>query len=149
MEEFKYSRLGFILSTVLLGALTGCVADGPRHAGGYAQPPPDYVASGVVLLQNQYVYYPCYQVYYISNRREYVYWNDHSWVSRSEPPRVSADLLFASPSVKLAFHDSPSIHHASVVRQYPEGWAPPGSSGNRGQETGTTEKETTRDVAGK
>jgi hypothetical protein len=29
--------------------------------------------------------------------------------------------------VRLDFHDSPSNHHAAVVRQYPKQWTPPGS----------------------
>ncbi len=130
----KWSKIGFVLCTALLGALTGCVGygDGPRHARGYAPPPPDYVGSGVVVLQNDYVYYPRYQIYYSNNRRQYVYRDGRSWVSRPAPPRVSVDVLFASPSVRLDFHDSPSIHHKAVVKQYPKHWAPPGSGqGNR------------------
>ena len=78
----------------------------------YAPPPPVYVEAGVVV-QDDYVYYPGYQVYYSSNRRQYIYLEGRSWVSRPAPPRVSVDVLFASPSVRLDFHDSPSIHHAA------------------------------------
>ena len=62
-------KIGFVLCTALLGALTGCVGhvDGPHHARVYAPPPPVYVESGVVV-QDDYVYYPGYQVYYSSNR---------------------------------------------------------------------------------
>ena len=77
------------------------------------------------MVQDDYVYYPGYQVYYSSNTRQYVYQEGRSWVSRPAPPRVSVDVLFASPSVRLDFHDSPAIHHAAVVRQYPKHWAPP------------------------
>ena len=69
-----------------------------------------------VVVQAHYVYYPGYQVYYSSNTRQYVYQEGRSWVSRPAPPRVSADVLFASPSVTLAFHDFPSLHYASVVQ---------------------------------
>ena len=128
-------QIGSVLCPALLGALTGCVGyvDEPRHARVYAQPPPVYVESGVVV-QPEYVYYPGYQVYYSGNTRQYVYLEGRSWVSRPAPPRVSADVLFASPSVRLDFHDSPAIHHTAVVRQYPKHWAPPGSSPNHGQE---------------
>ncbi len=127
-------KIGFVLCTALLGALTGCVGyvDEPRHARVYAQPPPGYVESGVVV-QPGYVYYPGYQVYYSGNTHQYVYLEGRSWVSRPAPPRVSVDVLFASPSVRLDFHDSPAIHHAAVVRQYPKHWAPPGSNPNHGQ----------------
>lgn len=119
---------------VLLGALTGCVGsvDGPGYTRGSAPPPPVYMESGVVM-QDDYVYYPDYQVYYSTNRRQYVYLEGRSWVSRPAPPRVSVDVLFASPSVRLDFHDSPAIHHATVVRQYPKHWAPPGSNPHHGQ----------------
>ena len=133
MNRTKCSKIGFVFGAALLGALTGCVGhvDGPRHGAVYVQPPPVQVAAGVVV-QDDYVYYPGYQVYYNSYRRQYVYQDGRSWVSRSAPPRVSADVLFASPSVRLDFHDSPSIHHATVVRQYPKNWRPQGSNSNRG-----------------
>ena len=126
-------RLGFVIGTAVLGALTGCIGyvDGPPQARVYAPPPPVYVESGVVV-QDNYVYYPGYQVYYSGNTHQYIYLEGRSWVSRPAPPRVSAEVLFASPSVRLDFHDSPSLHHATVVRQYPKHWAPPGSShGNK------------------
>ena len=132
----NYKALGFglVSCTAFLGALTGCVGyvDEPRHGRVYEQPSPVYVESRVVV-QDDYVYYPGYQVYYSSNRRQYIYPEGRSWVSRPVPPRVSVNALFASPSVRLAFHDSPANHHATVVRQYPRQWAPPGWSNNRGQ----------------
>lgn len=123
MNRTKCSKIGFVFGTALLGALTGCVGyvDGPRQGRVYVEPPSVYVESGVVV-QDDYVYYPRYQVYYSSNRRQYMYRDGRSWVSRPAPPRVSVDVLFASPSVRLDFHDSPSIHHATVVRQYPKHW---------------------------
>ena len=132
LDRTKRSVVGFLPGVALLGALTGCVGyvDGPRHGYAYAQPPPVYVETGVVV-QDDYVYYPGYQVYYSSNRRQYVYLDGRSWVSRPAPPRVSVDVLFASPSVRLDFHDAPAVHHATVVQQYPKHWAPPGSSQGR------------------
>jgi len=120
------AQIGFALCVAPLAALTGCIGyvDGPRHGGGYVQSP---------SVQDDYVYYPGYQVYYSSNRRQYIYQEGRSWVSRPAPPRVSVDVLFASPSVRLDFHDSPAVHHATVVRQYPKNWAPPGSSPGHGQ----------------
>jgi hypothetical protein len=128
-------RLGFVIAAALLGALTGCIGyvDRPPQARVYAPPPPEYVESAVVV-QDSYVYYPGYQVYYSGNRRQYVYLEGRSWVSRPAPPHVSAAVLFASPSVRLDFHDSPSMHHATVVRQYPKHWAP--SESGRGNQRG-------------
>jgi hypothetical protein len=132
MLRMNSSTIGFVLGAALLGTLTGCVGhvDEQRHARAYAPQPPDYVEAHVVL-QDDYVYYPGYQVYYSSYRRQYVYLDGRAWVSRPAPPRVSVDVLFASPSVRLDFHDSPSFHHAAVVRQYPKHWAPPGWNPNQ------------------
>jgi hypothetical protein len=101
----------------------------------YAQPPPVQVE---VVAQDDYVYYPSYQVYYSGHTRQYVYLEGSAWVSRPAPPRVAVDVLFASPSVRLGFHDHPSGHHATVVRNYPRQWAPPGS--NRGRKEGHNDR---------
>jgi hypothetical protein len=122
---FKTDKVGFMLGAVLLGTLTGCVGyvDGPR-AGYYAEP-------SVAVVQDDYVYYPGYQVYYSSSRHQYAYQEGHAWVSRPAPRGVSINVLQASPSVRMDFHDSPANHHAAVVKQYPKNWASPGS--NQGQ----------------
>jgi hypothetical protein len=119
------SNLGILFGTVLVGMLTGCVGyvDEPGYGRGYAPPPSVYVEAGI---QDDYVYYPGYQVYYSSTRHNYIYLEGRSWVTRPAPPRVLVDVLFASPSVRLDFHDSPAIHHSQVVREYPKHWAPPG-----------------------
>jgi len=138
-KRITNGKIGFVSCTALLGALTGCVGyvEGPHHARVYAPPPLEYVASGPVVLQEDYVYYPGYQVYYSGHSRQYVYLEGSAWVTRPAPPRVSVDVLFASPSVRLDFHDAPSIHHATVVQQYPKHWAPPGS--NHGNKEGRDE----------
>ena len=126
MNRTKHSKIGFVFGIALVGALTGCIGyvDHPHYARGYAPPPSVYVEGG-------YVYYPGYQVYYSGSTHQYVYLEGRAWVTRPAP-RVSVDVLFASPSVTLDFHDHPSIHHTTVVRQYPKHWAPPGWNHNRG-----------------
>jgi hypothetical protein len=137
MTKTKSAIVGLGLSVVLGATLTGCIGyvERPRHTRSYAPPPPPpppvYVEREVVV-QDHYVYYPGYQVYYSSSRRQYVYLDGRSWVSRPAPPRVSVDVLFASPSVRLDFNDAPSVHHATVVRQYPKHWKPTGASPNHG-----------------
>ena len=123
--SFLTSKAGLVLSVALLGALTGCVGyvDGPR-AGYYAEPP-------AVVVQDDYVYYPDYEVYYSSSRHQYAYREGSAWVSRPAPRGVSVDVLVRSPSVRMDFHDSPEHHHAEVVRQYPGNRAQHGS--NQGQ----------------
>jgi hypothetical protein len=83
------------------------------------------------MVQDDYDYYPGYEVYYGSSRRQFHYLEGGTWVSRPAPPGVSIDVLLASPSVRVDFHDFPAPHHATIVRQYPRNWAPPGS--NQGQ----------------
>lgn len=134
MNRTIHSKIGFVIGAALLTALTGCVGyvEHPHHARVYAPPPSVYVETDVVL-RDDYVYYPSYQVYYSSTRRSYIYLEGRTWVTRPSPPRVSVDVLFASPSVSLEFHDAPSFHHSQVVQQYPKHWTPPGwSHGNKG-----------------
>ncbi len=123
-------RVGFLAGVALLGTLTGCIGyvERPEPRRVYVAPPE---RETVVVMQDDYVYYPGYEVYYSSRRNQYIYLQGRSWVTRPAPPRVSVDVLFASPSVRLDFHDDPAHHHAALVRQYPRNWKPPGS--NHGQ----------------
>ena len=122
---FKADKAGFVLTAVLLATLTGCVGyvEGPR-AGIYAEPQ-------VFVAQDDYVYYPSYEVYYSVSRRQYAYPEGGVWVARPAPRGVSVDVLLASPSVRMDFHDPLAHHHAAVVQKYPRNWAPPVS--NQGQ----------------
>jgi hypothetical protein len=128
INSHKAMRQRLAAGTVLLGALTGCVGyvDGPQQGDVYAQPPAVQVDAGVVV-QDDYVYYPGYQVYYNSYRRQYAYQEEGVWVSRPAPRGVSVDVLLASPSVRMTFHDSPANHHAAIARQYPKHWAAAGA----------------------
>jgi hypothetical protein len=128
MKIAQYSTIGFVFGAALLGLSAGCVGyvDGPRGEV-YAPAPSVYVEEGVPV-QDDYVYYPAYQVYYSSYRHQYVYQSGRSWVSRPAPPHVSVDVLFSSPSVNVGFHDSPARHHAEIARQYPKQWRSPGAN---------------------
>jgi hypothetical protein len=120
----KTNPIGFALGAVLLTTLTGCVGyvDGPR-AGVYAAPP---VVDVGFAAQDDYVYYPNYEVYYSVSLHQYAYREGNAWVSRPAPRGVSVDVLMRSPSVRMNFHDSPANHHAAVVQQYPKNWKPSG-----------------------
>ena len=122
---FPTNKVGLVLCGVLLGTLTGCVGyiNGPR-AGVYVAPP-------VVVVEDDYIYYPDYEVYYSSSRHQYAYLEGGAWVSRPAPRGVSVNVLLRSPSVRMNFHDSPEHHHAEVVRQYPGHRAQPGSNQGR------------------
>lgn len=105
----------------LLTLLTGCVGYVDRPAAGVAYEAP---AAG----QDDYIYYPNYGIYYSASRRQYAYLEGNAWVSQPAPRGVSVNVLLASPSVKMDFHDSPANHHAAVVKQYPKNWKPSGSN---------------------
>jgi hypothetical protein len=126
---FKADKAGCVLGAVLLVTLTGCVGyvDGPR-AEVYAPPP--VVEVGVVVVDD-YIYYPDYEVYYSSSRHQYAYREDNVWVSRPAPRGVSVYTLQRSRTVRMDFHDSPEHHHAEVVKQYPGNRTHPGSQRGR------------------
>ena len=121
-----------MLCAALLGTLTGCVGyvDRPRQGSVYVEP----AVQTTVVVQDDYVYYPNYEVYYSNSRHQYAYLEGGAWVSRPGPRGVSVDVLLASPSVRMNFHDSPANHQAAVARQYPRNWQPPGSNQGKKKE---------------
>jgi hypothetical protein len=127
---FNTPPLGLVLCATIVTILTGCSShrDRPYQGNVYiSSPPPETV----VVMQDDYVYYPYYQVYYSESRRQYAYRDGNAWVARPAPRGVSVNVLLASPSVRMNFHDSPANHHAAVVREYPKTWVPPGSNQGR------------------
>jgi hypothetical protein len=130
-KQAVIGKIAIVLFAATIAALTGCVGSVDRPRGGTAYvEQPVYVEGSAV--RDDYVYYPGYEVYYNRNRRQYIYRDGRTWVSRPAPPRVSVDVLFASPSVRLDFHDHPSNHHPMIARQYPRQWRPPGENHGRG-----------------
>jgi hypothetical protein len=91
------------------------------------------VSSPEVVVQDDYTYYPAYGVYYSSSRHQYAYLDRGAWVSRSAPHGVSVNVLVASPSVAMDWHDSPANHHAEVARQYPKNWKAPQANQKEGR----------------
>jgi hypothetical protein len=125
-------RAAFGSGAALLLTLTGCMdntVNRPAQGSVYVEPSIVYAAQPVV--QDDYVYYPAYQVYYSNNRHQYAYREGNTWVSRPAPSGVTVNVLRASPSVKMDFHDSPEYHHATVVQKYPKNWSVPAA--NAGQ----------------
>ena len=118
----KTNRAGFVWGAVLLAALAG----GASYAD--AQPvlitvsPPVVVAPAVV--SENYVYYPNYGIYYNSHRHQYLYLKGDVWMTQPAPEGVTAEVLMASPSVDMDFHDSPERQHAEMLKKYPRDWKP-------------------------
>ena len=133
-------KLGLVLGAVVLGTLTGCVAYVEP-----ARPGVVYEASPRVVVEDDYVYYPNYEIYYSSSRHQYAYRDGRNWVSRPAPRGVSVDVLFASPSVRMDFHDSPARHHDVIVRQYPRNWSPEHSNQDRKEERKDNRKDDRQD----
>jgi hypothetical protein len=123
MPFFKADQAGCVLGAVFLLTLTGCVGyvEGPR-AG--VQVEPAVQVNAGFIEQDDYVYYPDYQMYYGSRSHRWYDREGSSWVARPEPREVSVDVLRSSPSVRMDFHDSPAHHHSEVVQKYPGNRAP-------------------------
>lgn len=116
---FTPAKAALVLGGAMM--LTGCVGrvDGPSGEV--------VVAPSAFVVQDDYVYYPRYGVYYSDSRHQYAYLDRGAWVAENAPRGVSIDALRASPSVKMDFHDAPANHHATVARQYPKNWKPDSS----------------------
>ena len=120
---------GFLLvAAIIVMPLTGCVAYVHEPRGRVVVEP------DVFVVEDDYIYYPTYGVYYSSSRHQYAYQERGRWVGRPAPRGVSVNVLLASPSVHMDFHDSPEHHHATVVREYPRNWSPPGSRSGPGDD---------------
>jgi len=129
-RSFRRSDLaGFVVGAALLTMLAGCITEGSRQARGYQGRPGVQVQTSVAF-QDDYDYYPGYEVYYSRNRHEYVYRDGNAWVRRPQPRGITVDMLLATPSVRLDFHDSPEQHHSNVVRSYPRTWKQPAQKNN-------------------
>ena len=130
LKTNKTYKVGFVLGAVLLAALT----ENAAYAGGVSigidvTPPvvvvaPPVVVAPVVVVQDDYVYYPDYGVYYNSGRHQYYYLRGDAWVWAPAPEGVSVDVLLASPSVHMDWHDSPANHHKEMAQKYPKNWKP-------------------------
>jgi len=133
----KTNKFGFVLGAVLLAALTNGAgsADGQGLRITVAPPvvvvAPPVVVAPTVVVQDDYVYYPNYGMYYNRGRNQYVYLNNGAWVTAPAPYGVTADVLLASPSVHMDWHDSPEKHHADMVKRYPKNWKSGPADGDR------------------
>jgi len=125
---FKTNKVGFVLGAVLLTALAEGVSSADGQAVGITVTPPavvvtvPVVVAPVVVVQDDYVYYPTYGIYFNSSQNRYAYLNNGAWVFAPAPYGVSVEVLRASPSVNMDWHDSPEKHHAEMLHRYPKDW---------------------------
>ena len=110
-------------------AATACTKQPDTPPAISAEPPvptptAQVVAQPEVMAEDDYVYYPEYEVYYSNRRHQYGYWEGSRWLWRPAPPRVGINVLVGSPSVHMDFHYSPERHHQDIVRRYPHNWKP-------------------------
>lgn len=116
--------LGLLTGATVIILLGGCIAGTPSDRGGHRSTRSVQVPV-IQVYEDDYDYYPSYEIYYSRNRREYVYRDRNRWIRNSEPRGVSLVALQASPFVRVDFRDSPERHHATVVRSYPRNWQRP------------------------
>jgi hypothetical protein len=109
---------------------------------GYVAVQPGYEDSSFAA-QDDYVYYPEYEMYYSVSRHQYAYHEGTRWVTRPSPRGVSAEALRGSQSVRMDFHDSPAKHHENVVKQYPR--QAPRQAPARVESRGPTESRDNKD----
>ena len=103
----------------MLALLTGCVGDMP-HRGAWVAASHNHQVQLAYSVPDVYFYYPDYRIYYNRTGHCYVYVENGAWVTRGVPAKVRVEVLLASPSVLMAFHDAPAYHHSSVILNYPK-----------------------------
>lgn len=127
VEAMKTKRLVLVgiielaVCATILSFQTGCAT-----GSGYSS-----ASVRTEVIDDDYVYYPGYEVYYSNRYRQYVYRDGRYWVRRPAPAGVSVDVLLASPSVRVDFHDAPEHHHKKMIRSYPRSWRPPANNAER------------------
>jgi len=98
--------------------LSGCVGDMP-HRGAWASPAHNKKVLLAYSAPDEYLYFPEFAIYYNRTQHRYLSFENGVWYNGTEPIRVQVIDLQTSPAVRMAFHDSPMLHHESVVRDYP------------------------------
>ncbi len=125
---------GLLAGTALLLLLSGCYTEGSGRRTAYQ-------GRTTIIYEDDYDYYPGYEVYYSRSRHEYVYRDGSNWVRRSQPTGVSVEVLLAAPAVRMDFRDAPEQHHDAVVRSYPRDWKRADSKADVKQEKKEDRKE--------
>ena len=120
---------GCALGMGFLITITGCVGYVRGPSAGVYVDPSVQVNTGFAV-EDDYVYYPGYEMYYGSRTHRWYNHEGSGWVASPAPRGISAERLRSAPSVNVDFHDSPAAHHAQVAKTYPKNWKP--ATGNAG-----------------
>ncbi len=83
-----------------------------------------------LMVEDDYDYYPRYEIYYSRHRNEYIYRDASAWVRRSDLQGITLAMLESGPVVRMDFHDSPEFHHSGIVQRFPRNWEQPGRNHN-------------------
>jgi hypothetical protein len=120
MQLFKTKRTALILGALVTVALVK--GSGTVQAQSVTVTVPVPAPSVTVVAQDDYVYYPHYRMYYNTYRHRFYSLNGGAWVVGAAPVGFTADVVLASPSIHMDFHDSPEHHHADIMKRYPHDW---------------------------
>ena len=140
MKNIKYCLLnkpaGWVLCLSLLGSVVGIGC--ANHRPGFAerqQTAPYAVEPYAFLALDDYTYYPQFETYYSARQHKYAFYTQGAWMLRPRFTGVPLDVLLASPSVKMTFHDDPANHHAVMLVKYPRTWTAPAAAVTTSGET--------------
>lgn len=141
----KTGKAGFVLG-VLLAALAEYAGNADGQVVKVILAPPVVVVAppvvaAPVVVEDDYVYYPNYEIYYNSSRHQYAHLDGGAWVWSTAPDGVAVDVLLASPSARMDFHDSLEKHHAEMLQKYPRNWRPSDGHQDVRQEEHQDQKE--------
>ena len=123
---FLNKPTGWVLGLSLLGGAAGIGC--ANHRPGWAarqQEMPYQVEPYAFLAEDDYTYYPQYETYYSNRQHKYAFYTQGAWMLRPSFTGVPLEVLLASPSVKMTFHDDPANHHAQMLVDYPRTWTAP------------------------
>lgn len=91
------------LGVIALTGLSGCVTNGNPLTGlsGLPEIFDNQVYRDRAVVENEYLYYPEYDLYYDRDQREFLSVENDRWVTRNRPRNVSPDRVFTSRAVNL------------------------------------------------
>lgn len=103
------------LGAIALLAVSGCVTNEDAAGGVAVFGNPGYQTRTVV--QNDYFYFPDYDIYYNRASGEFLSVENGRWTSRNRPLNVPVNRLLASRAVSVNTYISPQHHREVYLRR--------------------------------